>query len=156
MGVLERISKILGANVNDLLDRAEDPEATLNQIIRDMEVTLQQAGLDCATQLAQQKLIQSDLELAKQQADAWRQRAQLTGSKEADDLAREHRARLALYQTLVDAQTHAVDVLSCARDALRQKHDDAARNRDALISRAKRAQARITQATARITPADYI
>ena len=37
MGVLERLSTLIRANINDMLDQAEDPEIMLNQILRDME-----------------------------------------------------------------------------------------------------------------------
>ena len=40
MGIMDRISRLLRANVNDMLDRAEDPESTLNQILRDMETNI--------------------------------------------------------------------------------------------------------------------
>lgn len=164
MAILERISTILRANVNDLLDRAENPEAMLNQIIRDMEETLKQADSDIAEQLAQQKMIQSDLENAKQQGEAWRQKAGLAVSKNADDLAREalgraqdYEAQVVTYQKQLDTQTHAVEEMKAKTDALRQKYESAVRNRDLLISRAKRAQAqaRVTQATTRISAVDY-
>ncbi len=164
MAILERISTILRANVNDLLDRAENPEAMLNQIIRDMEDTLKQADSDIAEQIAQQKMIQSDLDSTKRQAEAWRQKAELAVSKNADDLAREalgraqdYEAQVALYQKQLDTQTHAVEEMKAKADALRDKYESAVRNRDLLISRAKRAQAqaRVTQATVRISTVDY-
>lgn len=164
MSILERVSNILRANVNDLLDRAENPEAMLNQIIRDMEATLKQADADIAEQLAQQKMIQSDLDNARQQTDGWRQKAELAVSKNADDLAREalvrardYEAQVELYQKQLDAQTHAVTEMKSKGDALRQKYEDAVRNHDALVSRAKRAQAqaRVAQATAKISTVDY-
>ncbi len=164
MAILERISTILRANVSDLLDRAENPEAMLNQIIRDMEDTLKQADSDIAEQIAQQKMIQLDLDSTKRQAEAWRQKAELAVSKNADDLARpalgraqDYEAQVALYQKQLDTQTHAVEEMKAKTDALRQKYESAVRNRDLLISRAKRAQAqaRVTQATARISTVDY-
>ena len=56
--IIDRISNIIRANVNDLLDSAEDPEAMLNQIIRDMNDALRQADSDIADQIAQQKMLE--------------------------------------------------------------------------------------------------
>ena len=53
MGILDLISQVLRANVNDLLDRAEDPEKLLNQILRDMEDALRQGQAQVAEQIAQ-------------------------------------------------------------------------------------------------------
>ena len=52
MGVLERLSTLIRANINDMLDQAEDPEIMLNQILRDMETEINRA-LDSADALAE-------------------------------------------------------------------------------------------------------
>jgi phage shock protein A len=162
--ILDRVTNILRANINDALDQAEDPEAMLNQIIRDMQDALRQADSDVAEQIAQQKMMQSDLDTAKQNADAWNGKAALAVSKGGDDLARQALARandysdqVTVYQKQLDAQAHAVAELKSKRDALQEKYDEAVRNRDVLISRAKRAQAqqRITSATSKISTLDY-
>lgn len=162
--ILDRVTSILRANINDALDQAENPEAMLNQIIRDMQDALRQADSDIADQIAQQKMMQSDLDTAKQNADAWNQKASLAVSKSADDLARQALARandysdqVTVYQKQLDAQTHAVTELKAKRDSLQEKYESAVRNRDVLITRAKRAQAtqRITTATSKISTMDY-
>lgn len=164
MGILDRMSSILRANVNDLLDHAEDPEKMLNQIIRDMEDALRQADSQVAEQIAQQKMIQNDLDNAKKQADEWNKKAELAVSKGADDLAREalrrvndYQAQATVFQKQLDAQTHAVQELKSKRDQLESKYQDAKRNRDTLIARAKRAQAQqqVTKAAAKISSVDY-
>ena len=53
MGVLDRIGQVLRANINDLLDHAEDPEKILNQILRDMEESLRQGQSQVAERIAQ-------------------------------------------------------------------------------------------------------
>jgi phage shock protein A len=162
--ILDRVTSILRANINDALDNAENPEAMLNQIIRDMQDALRQADSDIADQIAQQKMMQSDLDTAKRNADAWNQKAALAVSKGGDDLARQALARandysdqVTVYQKQLDAQTHAVTELKTKRDALQEKYEAAVRNRDVLISRAKRAQAqqRITTASSKISMLDY-
>ena len=87
--VFDRISNIIRANINDMLDSAEDPEAMLNQIIRDMNDALRQADSDIADQIAQQKMLEGDLDDAKRNAETWESKAELAVSKDRDDLARE-------------------------------------------------------------------
>jgi len=162
--ILDRVTNILRANVNDALDHAENPEAMLNQIIRDMQDALRVADSDIAEQIAQQKMIQSDLDAAKQNAAAWQQKAELAVSKSMDDLARQALARVndyndqvAVYQKQLDAQSHAVTELKAKRDQLQEKYETALRNKDMLISRAKRAQAqqRMTQVASKVSSTDY-
>ncbi len=162
--ILDRVTNILRANINDALDHAENPEAMLNQIIRDMQDALKVADSDIAEQIAEQKMIQSDLDSAKQNANAWQQKAELAVSKGMDDLARQALARVndyndqvAVYQKQLDAQTHAVTELKTKRDQLQEKYEAALRSKDMLISRAKRAQAqqRITQVSTKVSSVDY-
>lgn len=164
MGVLDRVSQILRANINDLLNHAEDPEKILNQIIADMEDALRQGKSSVADQIAQEKMIQSDLDAAKKSADDWGKKAELAVSKNADDLAREalHRqndysAQIDIYQEQLDAQHQAVQKLKADLDALDAKYQEARRNKDMLIARAKRAdtQSRVAQASAKISSVDY-
>ncbi len=162
--IIDRVTSILRANLNDALDHAENPEAMLNQIIRDMQDALKQADSDIAEQIAQQKMIESDLNEAQQNTAAWNQKAELAVSKNMDDLARQALARandytdqVAVYQKQLDAQMHAVSELKSKRDALQEKYESALRNKDMLISRAKRAQAqeRMTKASGKVSNIDY-
>ncbi len=164
MGILDRMSQVLRANINDLLTRAEDPEKMLNQILRDMEDALKQGQAQVAEQIAQEKMIQSDLDSAKKNADEWGKKAELAVSKGKDDLAREalHRqsdytAQIDIYQKQLDVQHQAVQKLKADFDALQSKYEDARRNKDMLIARAKRtaAQKQIAGAAAKISSVDY-
>jgi phage shock protein A len=164
MGILDRMSQVLRANINDLLTRAEDPEKMLNQILRDMEDSLKQGQAQVAEQIAQEKMIQSDLDNAKKSADEWGKKAELAVSKGKDDLAREalHRqndytAQIDIHQKQLDVQHQAVQKLKADLDALESKYEDARRNKDMLIARAKRAaaQKQIAGAAAKISSVDY-
>ncbi len=55
MGVFERLSRIIRSNINDLLDKAEDPEKLLNQLITDMQQDLREAKLQVAAAIREQK-----------------------------------------------------------------------------------------------------
>lgn len=162
--VFDRISNIIRSNINDMLDSAEDPEAMLNQIIRDMNDALRQADSDIADQIAQQKMIEGDLEDAQRNEAAWESKAELAVSKNRDDLAREALVRkndyaeqAGIYAKQLDAQKAAVAELKMKRDQLKSKYDSAQRNREMLVARARAAQAKtkITQVSTKATTADY-
>ncbi|HZQ08928.1 MAG TPA: PspA/IM30 family protein [Anaerolineae bacterium] len=162
--VFDRISNIVRANINDMLDNAEDPEAMLNQIIRDMNDALRQADSDIADQIAQQKMLEGDLEAAQRNAAAWQDKAELAVSKNRDDLAREALMRVndfndhvALYTKQLEAQKSAVQQLKAKRDQLKSKYDSAVRNKEMLVARAKSAQAQMnmTHMTTKTNTADY-
>lgn len=164
MGILDRMSQVLRANINDMLDHAEDPEKMLNQILRDMEDSIQQGQSQVAEQIAQEKMIQRDLDDAKQQADDWGKKAEFAVTKGRDDLAKEalHRQndyahQVDIYQSQLAAQQDAVQKLKTDLDALKAKYDDASRNKDMLIARAKRtaAQKQMAQASAKLSTTDY-
>ncbi len=164
MGIFDRMNQILRANLNDMLNHAEDPEKMLNQILRDMEDALRQGQAQVAEQIAQEKMIQTDLDLAKKKSDEWNQKAELAVSKGMDDLAREalHRqsdyeAQVGVYEKQLDAQHQAVQKLKADLSALESKYDEARRNKDMLIARAKRASAQQQMAStgAQISSVDY-
>ncbi len=164
MGFLDRITQIVRANLNDLLDDAEDPEKMLNQILRDMEEQLRQGQAQVAEQIAQEKMIQSDLDEAKQKVGEWGKKAELAVTKGMDDLAREalkrqgdYEEQVEIYEKQLDVQQQAVQKLKSELAALQAKYDDARRNKEMLIARAKRAaaQKQIATASAKLSTVDY-
>ena len=164
MGVLDRISQILRANLNDLVDNAEDPEKILNQLIRDMEDAIQKGQSQVAEQIAQEKMIQRDLDEAKEKVADWGKKAELAVNKGADDLAREalrrqndYEEQVEIYEKQIDIQQKAVTKLKGDLEALKNKYEDARRNKNALIARAKRAEAQgqIGKAATKISSVDY-
>mgnify|MGYP001560723222 CR=1 FL=1 len=164
MSILDRTSQILRSNITWLLDHAEDPEKMLNQILSDMEDAIKDAQAQVAEQIAQENLLEGDLGAAKKNARDWGKKAEFAVSKNADDLAREalHRqgdysAQVDVYQKQLAAQQQGVDKLKTDLAALQDKYDDARRNKELLITRAKRAtaQQKIATASAKISSVDY-
>ena len=88
MALLERVSTLLRANLNELLDKAEDPETMSKQILLDMENQLLQVKTQVAIAIADQhRLLQHEREHEGKQAE-WRRKAELAVAKAQDDLAR--------------------------------------------------------------------
>lgn len=89
MGIFTRFRDIVSANINAMLDRAEDPEKMIKLMIREMEDTLIEIKSACAGVIAGRKKVQRRLDDINQRLNLWAERAELAVAKERDDLARE-------------------------------------------------------------------
>ncbi|MGI5836020.1 MAG: PspA/IM30 family protein [Chloroflexota bacterium] len=148
MSLLERVGTIIRSNINDLLDRAEDPEKMLKQILIDMQNQLIQVKTQVAAAIAdEQKLYQRYLQ-NQEEADKWQKKAELAVSKGEDELAKEALQRRNSYQQIADGfkvqyeeQKQQVEVLKSALQKLESKIEEAERKKDLLIARSRRAEA---------------
>ncbi len=148
MGIFDRVSRLLRANVNDALDNAEDPEKMLEQLIRDMSEELRQARGQVAAMIAQEKELAADKAESDRNAAEWQRRAELAVGQSKDDLAREalRRKRDAeengrVYGDQLTAQQQTVTRLKNQLQDLENKLDQMQSKRDALIARSRRAKA---------------
>lgn len=89
MGVFTRFRDIVSANINAMLDKAEDPEKLIKLMIREMEDTLVELKAACAGVMANRKKLQRQLDEVQSRADYWERNAELAVKKGKDDLARE-------------------------------------------------------------------
>jgi phage shock protein A len=148
MGILDRISTILRANINDLIDKAEDPEKMLEQILRDMEGQIAEARNAVATMIAQEKELKADMEENERLTAEWQKKAELAISRDQEDLAREALKRKNTYATNANtyrsqwvAQTEMVAKLKDQLRQLESKYQSALSQKEVLIARRRRAQA---------------
>jgi len=89
MSTFSRLRYVIAANVNALIEKAEDPEKLLRALIREMEDASEEARMACADLLAeQQRLARLEGQLAED-ASQWQKRAEIAGEQGRDDLARE-------------------------------------------------------------------
>src|SRR5690606_25144207 len=86
---LDRMSRLIRANVNDIIDRAEDPEKMMNELLREMSSGISEARTQVATMIAQEKEIEGEYKAAQKDARDWQAKAELAVSRGRDDLARE-------------------------------------------------------------------
>jgi phage shock protein A len=148
MAVLERVATLIRANLNDLIDRAEDPEKMIKQVILDMENQLLQVKTQVAISMADQHLLEKKRTDHQDKAADWMRKAELAVDKKQDDLAR---AALERYQNLnkladsytqqVADQRNQVDSLRKALQQLEQKLTEARAKSDVLIAQHRRARA---------------
>ncbi len=159
MGILERMSTIIRANINEILDRAEDPEKMLNQLIVDMEDQIRQARGQVASMIAQEKEIKADQEEAERLAAEWAAKAELAVKQGRDDLAREalrrkrdYESHAQVYASQYQSQTEMVARLKQQLAELESKYEKTVRDRDMLIARYKaaKAQRQVSQVSAEL------
>jgi phage shock protein A len=89
MGIFTRFRDIVSANINSMLDRAEDPEKLIKLMIREMEDTLVELKSACAGTIADKKKVSRQLEQIQDKEAFWDQKSALAVSKGRDDLARQ-------------------------------------------------------------------
>src|SRR5919199_2277191 len=148
MGLLDRVSTLIRANLNDLLDRAEDPEKTIKQVLIDMNSQLMQVKTQVAASIADEMKLQQRYQENQQKADEWEKKAELAVDKGNDELAKEALSRRNSFRESANGfqqqwqEQHAqVEQLKDALHQLERKIAEAESKRDLLIARHRRAQA---------------
>jgi phage shock protein A len=145
MGLLERVSTLIRANLNDMIDRAEDPEKLIKQVILDMDNQYLQVKTQVAVSIADQHLLEKKLRENEEAGRNLMRKAELSVEKQQDDLARaaldryQTSQKLALsYREQVDDQNLQVETLKSALIKLEQKLDEAKAKRDLFLARHRR------------------
>lgn len=148
MGLFDRIGRVVRANLNDLVSKAEDPEKILEQAIIEMQEDLIQLRQAVAQTIAQQKRNQQQYNQAQSQANQWQSRAQLALQKGDDTLAREALQRRKGYietantlESGLKQQTEQVDALKRNLVSLESKIAEAKTKKNMLKARAQAAKA---------------
>src|SRR5580698_4234636 len=88
MALLERVGTLLRANINDLIEKAEDPEKLAKQLVLDMENQLLQVKTQVAIAIADRHFLQKKVKEHEEAMSQWNRKAELAVQKQNDDLAR--------------------------------------------------------------------
>ena len=160
--ILGRITNMAKANINALLDRAEDPEKMLDQMIRDYTNSIREAESAVAQTVGNVRLAEKDLEDDRSAASQWGEKAALASKKAEEartngDTAEAERldnlARLALgkqidfeqqvnaQEPLLVSQKDMAEQLKAGLAGMKTKLEDLKVKRDQLVARQKTAQA---------------
>jgi phage shock protein A len=148
MGLFDRISRVVRANINDLVNKAEDPEKILEQSLIDMNEDLVQLRQAVASSIASQKRTEQQYNQNVSQANQWLSRAQLALQKGDENLAKEALKRKKSYEetanslkSSLDSQTTQVDAMKRNLTALEGKISEAKTKKDMLKARMTAAKA---------------
>ena len=148
MALLERVSTLIRANLNDLIDRAEDPEKMIKQVILDMQNQLIQVKTQVAIAIADQHVLEKKQKENADKESEWMRKAELAVDKKQDDLARvalersmNYKRLAASFESLVADQKTEVDNLKSALHKLEQKLAEAESKSDILIAQHRRSRA---------------
>lgn len=150
MSVFSRLSDIINANLNAILDEAEDPEKMVRMITQEMEETLVEVRSTSARYLADRKKVQNRIRWAEREAANWESKAELAVAKGRDDLAkaalkeRSHLEEAAIQlQADLNSFDEAIAKLKGDTSQLEEKLRMARARQKALILRGKTAKSRI-------------
>jgi phage shock protein A len=145
---MERVATLVRANLNDLIDKAEDPEKMIKQVILDMQNQLMQVKTQVAIAIADQHLLGKKQKENEEKAAEWVRKAELALDKKDEVLARAALERSLSYRKSADNfkqqvadQVAQVENLKSALNKLEQKLVEAQSKSDLLISRHRRARA---------------
>ncbi len=108
MALLERVSTLIRANLNDLIDKAEDPEKMIKQVILDMQNQLLQVKTQVAIAIADQHLLETKQKDNEEKTAEWMRKAELAVGKKDDELARAALHRVESYRELTGNFTEQV------------------------------------------------
>ncbi len=148
MGFFDRLSRLLRANLNDLVSKAEDPVKILDQSVADMQSDLVKLRQAVAIAISSQKRLLSQANQAEGQVKTWYERAELAVQKGEEDLAREALSRRKTFQETssalsnqLKAQEGQVEMLKRSLVTLEGKIAEAKTKKDMLKARAQAAKA---------------
>jgi len=148
VGLFSRFKRAVKSNLNDLIAKAENPEKMLDQLLLEMNEQLVESKKAVAAAIADEKRLERVIAQNRGEAAEWERKAELAVHSGNDPLAKEALLRKQeydnagrQYQTQWEAQAGTVEGLKVSLRQLQQKIEEAARKRNLLVARVKRAEA---------------
>ena len=153
MAIFERISDLVRANINDLIDKAEDPGKMVKQIIIDMEDQIRKATQGLGTAMGSLNQVKKQLENAQEQSNVWQNKAKACLEQGNEDLAKqalENKVKqdkmVAQYQEMATSMEEQVNEIKSQIDILKQKLEEARSKQAMLTARSQMADAKTQMA----------
>lgn len=148
MSLLERVATLVRANLNDLIDKAEEPEKMIKQVILDMQNQLLQVKTQVAIAIADQHMLEKKQKENEDKAAEWVRKAEMAVDRKQDDLARAAIERSmsckqmaeSFTQQVADQKIQVEDLKSALRK-LELKLGEAQAKADVLIAQHRRSRA---------------
>jgi len=112
MTIFSRLSDIVNANLNALLDRAEDPRKLIRLVIQEMEDTLVEVRSGAVRVIAERKELERRIAALTRDRDEWARKAEFALTRDREDLARGAlMAKAQVNRSLDEAQTHLANII---------------------------------------------
>ncbi len=150
MGIFSRFTDIINSNINNLLDKAEDPAKMVRLIIQEMEDTLVEVRSSSAKTLADKKELTRQVSRLEKDAEQWQDKAELALSKDREDLARaalmEKKKSSESAEALLEELSHVDEHIRKLQDEISQLQDkltDAKARQKAMLIREKSVSSRL-------------
>lgn len=147
--IFKRVNDIINANINDLIDRIEDPERIIKQIIREMDENILQAKEGVVTAIASEKQLFRELEGHRKDSGEWLAKAETALKADKEDLARSALARKREIDNIISTLEPAWESAKATSDRLKEqlhrlenKLEEAKRKRSTLLARQRASEAR--------------
>jgi len=147
MPLLDRVTTLIRANLNDLVEKAEEPEKLLKQLLLDMQNQFMQVKTQVAIAIADQHLLEKKRRENLDAQKEWLRKAELAVQKNQEDLARIALERSLTYEEAVknfgqqiEDQSHQVQTLRDALHRLEQKMTETRTRTELLIAQHRRAR----------------
>jgi phage shock protein A len=145
--MLTRIRDLMSANLNSMLDRAEDPEKMVNEYLRQLTSSLNEAKVSVASAMADETKLHNRMVENQAQADQWQSKAQAALRAGDEELARQALARKLQVQQIADSykqqyesQDTQVEELQDALVKLESRISEARARRELIVAKQNRAQ----------------
>lgn len=153
MAIFERISDLVRANINDLIDKAEDPEKMVKQIIIDMEDQLRKSTQSLGTAMGSLNQVKKQLATAQEQSNMWQAKAKTCleqGNEELAKQALDNKVKqdqmVAKYQEMSTTMETQVNEIKSQVDILKSKLEEARSKQAMLVARSQMADAQAQMA----------
>lgn len=147
MSIVGRIKDLLSANINSMLDKAEDPEKMANEYLRQLTNELYEARTNVAAAMADETKLEQKLQQYQAEADSWQNKAEAALRASDEDLAKAALGRKVQAQKLADqyreqhkAQEEQVDALQDALVGLETRIAETKAKKELIIAKKNRAQ----------------
>ena len=147
MSIFNRMADIFKSNVNEALDRMEDPEKMVKQMIIEMEEGLVKATSGLAKAMANEKNLQKQQAVAANQARQWEEKATMALKGGNTDLAKQalskkvvYDGQVQQYQAMVTQASNTTSQLRMQLDTLKGKLDEARMKQSTLVARSQTAK----------------
>lgn len=157
MPLLDRVTTLIKANLNDLVDKAEDPEKLLKQLLLDMQNQFMQVKTQVAIAIADHHLLEKKQQENLDAQKEWVRKAELAIQKNEEDLARMALERSLTYENAaknfsqqIEDQSHQVQILRDALHRLEQKMTETRTRTELLIAQHRRARLAVRSGTSNL------